>query len=407
MSNINTGLNLKRGQQSIVEQIKVQTEEKISLASALGRVSSRKILTPEPIPTFSQSLMDGFALQHQKAKSPQEYLFHVVGEIAAGQIYPHKIQRGQAVRIYTGAKIPEGTNQVIPMENCLEAKGYLKIIPPLPNLKYIKKKGSDFAKGSLVINSGVPFSPKHLSTLAVIGETSVSVHRPPHIAFFCSGSELETPASDQSNIATNGRKYESNSILLESLVKQSGAVPFSLGSVIDNVDAICSVFKEWLQKPVWGKSQPILISTGGMGPGKYDLITAALKKIGAKIIFDRLAVHPGSRTLFAKVDKGICICLPGSPPAVFTLFHELVKPAILKACGQANPYPEKLRATLTESITTRHSGPTHLKPGITKNIHGKISVRPTNPYEPANAIILVPARRRFLKKGELVTFHPI
>ncbi|MFH1019425.1 MAG: molybdopterin-binding protein, partial [Pseudomonadota bacterium] len=191
-----------------------------------------------------------------------------------------------------------------------------------------------------------------------------------------------------------------NRFLLASLIRSAGAASRDLGLVIDDCARIVASLKEALHGPSQG-----VVTTGGMGPGNYDLLPQAFAKLGISPEYTALAVRPGRSTMFGLYRGKPIFALPGPPPAVFLLFHELVLPALRRMQGQQRPLPPLLRATLTTPILLKKTGLLNLK-GAVVRLNGKtLTARPARKNEAANAIIHLPPNRKHLLAGEDVSLR--
>jgi len=384
--------SLKNARKLIMAHVSPVDGETLPLQDCLNRRPACNLLSTIPVPHFRQSTMDGYAVNGKSlagVKPPLE--LPIVGEIAAGCTTIAALAKGEAVRIMTGGSVPAGADRVIPFEWCREAAGRVIIYRFGPKGRFIRQVGTDLNKGQLIIRKGETITPCHLHLLATSGMQQVRVFARPHVSFLCTGSELV----EQSPLP--GQIISGNRALLDGLIRQAGGIPRYLGAAIDETDHIAMKLQE--------AGQPrIIITTGGMGPGKYDLMGEVLEKIGVKIFYRALQVRPGRATIFGVRNQTLFFSLPGPPPAVHILFNELVRPAILALQGKRG-VPEKVRAVLKEDIVIRKRGVLKLKNGITAVRSGLFTVRPAGLTEPSTATILIPGNRRRIHAGEKVTIH--
>jgi molybdopterin molybdotransferase len=263
---------------------------------------------------------------------------------------------------------------------------------------FIRKKGADLRRGQTLIRAGQVIHPEHLPLLAQLGIAAVRVYRLPRVAVLCTGSELlDLPATP-----LPGQIISGNPFLLAALIRRSGGIPLDLGIVGDDVKKIQTRLKKSLAGPA-----DLVITTGGMGPGKFDCITEALVGMGVKIFYRQLAVRPGRATLFGVQQGKPIFALPGPPPAVFPLFHELVIPGLRRMQGHPHHLLRKLRVNLQEEMELKKSGCQQLKAGVLTTDKGILTVRPAKKHEPAEVIMLIPACRRRMRAGEKISVHLI
>ncbi len=387
---MNSQLDLDQARKLIVSHSRALTSEEIPLLEACGRICATSLAAALPIPHFRQSAMDGFALRREDCVEGNR--LPIISEIAAGSTKEHAVEPHTAIRIMTGGRVPDACDQVIPFEDCRESEGFLSELPP-PRRSHIRKVGTDVKKGHHIVAAGEVITPGHMHLAATAGAQTISVHARPRAAIICTGSELvdDNPLS--------GQVISGNRFLLAGLINQCGGLISGAATVRDDIATINSSLEEL------AAHADLVITTGGMGPGKYDLVTQALEKLGVTIHYRALKLRPGKATLFGTRGNTLFFGLPGPPPAVRLLFHELVHPALLALQGRKKPGPKSLRAELTEELAIKQKGLLNLKGGILTLNNGRCQVRPAGRHEAASCIILVPAHRRCLKKGELVTIH--
>ncbi len=387
---MNNQLDLTQARKLIVSHSPALAIEGIPLLTACGRICATSLAASMAIPHFRQSAMDGFALRRQDCVEGQE--LPIISEIAAGSTKEHKVKARTAIRIMTGGRVPDPCDQVIPFEECRESKGMLSDLHQ-PSRSHIRKVGTDVKKGHRIISAGEVITPGHMHLAATAGAQTISVHARPRVAVICTGSELV----DDNPLP--GQVISGNRFLLAGLISTCGGLISGAATVKDKIGTITNSLKELAEQA------DLVITTGGMGPGKYDLVAQALDNLGVTIHYRSLKLRPGKATLFGTRNGTLFFGLPGPPPAVRLLFHELVHPALLALQGRTNPEPKSLRAELTEELAIKQKGLLNLKGGILTLANGRCQVRPAGRHEAASCIILVPAHRRCLKKGELVTIH--
>lgn len=393
-------LNLRKAQKLILKQSVSLGPETVSLEKALGRFAFHTSKSPSPIPEFPRSSMDGFAIKAkdiENASHSRPVRLEINGEITAGcTSQGSPLKKGEAVRIMMGGSIPPGADMVLPLEQCLKADDTIIVSQAGRKGAHIQTPGSDLKKHQAIIRAGEPIMPESLSLLAASGINSISVFQQPKAGILCTGSEF----ADINDCGRDRHVVNSNGILLESLVRQLGAIPIHLGAVPDDLDLMTTVLQ------CTSESLQTVITTGGTGPGKFDLTMRAFKETGVDLFNTSLAIRPGRTSFFGIKGKTLYFALPGPPPAVRLLFNELVQPAILAAQGKRRPSPPSVRAILTEDIKNHKNKTTCLKGAVIKVKEGMLTARTTKKAEPLNAVMLIPRHRPHLRKGEKVTLHP-
>ncbi|MGV1100237.1 molybdopterin molybdotransferase MoeA [Thiovibrio sp. JS02] len=391
--------SLSQAQALILRALSPLAAEEALLREAVGRIVARAVTAPSAVPAFARSAMDGYVVRSRDLNTDSKPIsLDIVGEIAAGSTSFPRLRPGCAIRIMTGGAVPPGANQVVPYELC-RLHGEQVLIDRAPNRgAFLRQKGADLRKGQTIIRQGLPVAPEHLPLLAESGITRLAVIRQPTIAITCTGSELLHPGS----APRTGQIVSGNRFLLDGLVRQSKAIPLDLGLVADDLADIAGKLEEALTGPA-----DIILTTGGMGPGKYDLLPRAFARLGISPLYRELAVRPGRSTMFGTARGKAIFALPGPPPAVFLLFHELVAPAIRKLLGAAPAISRLRKGILTETIRLKKKGLLNLKGAVTGSDGPRLTLRPSRNLEPANAIIHIPAHRRQLDAGSTVFFRPL
>jgi molybdopterin molybdotransferase len=385
-------LTLQQARRIILHHTPLLPSENVSLSAAPGRRPAETLKAQLPIPHFRQSTMDGFAVHSSDIF--QDNIVPVKGEIAAGCTDLQPLPSGQAIRIMTGGAVPPGADQVIPMEHCRESNKGILIIHQGKHRNNIRDAGSDLKKGQVIIKKGLAIQPLHLQLLATSGYTTLPVFKKPSVAFLCTGSELV----DKNPLP--GQLISGNRSLLSGLIQKAQALPVDLGTVADNTQSIANKIKA--AAPV-----NVIVTTGGMGPGKYDLIKEVCDTLKIEVQYTSLDVRPGRATLFGRKDSFLFFGLPGPPPAAHILFQQLVKPAIQAFQGYSRQKPVSVKALLQEDIAVRAKGLLNLKSAFLFSKKGTLCVQGNNAVaQPPNAVICIPANRRKLLKGELVTVYP-
>lgn len=390
-------LSLREAQQLIVSHSPVLAAETIPLQEAVNRTAAVPITAPRAVPDFARSAMDGYAVNSRDLTDDARALsLQITGEIAAGTTDLPKLSRKTAITIMTGGALPDGANQVVPFERCLREEDMVLVgSPPSPG-DFIRARGTDLAAGQTIVRKRMQIEAQHLPLLVESGVTEVSVLSRPELALLCTGSEL----LDTADTPETGQIISGNRFLLAALIKNSGASSRDFGLVVDDCDKIVAMLEEALHGPSQG-----VITTGGMGPGNYDLLPQAFAKLGIRPAYSALAVRPGRSTMFGLYENKPVFALPGPPPAVFLLFHELVLPALRAMQGQRRPLPPLMRATLTAPILLKKTGLLNLK-GAVARLRGKtLTVRPARKNETTNAIIHLPPHRKNLSAGEDVSLR--
>lgn len=294
----------------------------VCLSRALGRVLAEPIKAKMPFPHFDNAAVDGFAIR-EDAKNQKKFKF--MGEIPAGHTRKLFLNPGEAMAIFTGAPTPQGTQAVVMQEYAERMNGSVILQESVEDFKNIRMCGEDFKTGDPLISKGTRLEPQHLALLAALGHSKVQIVRPSKVAVLATGSEIIRSGKK----LQRGQIYDSNTPLLEALLKKSGVHPVLFSKVGDSLKGIRQAIRKGLQ-------QDVLIICGGVSVGKYDFVKEALRQEGVREIFWKVDIKPGKPVFFGKKGKTLVFGLPGNPVSVYVTFEEFVKPALLKMMGKKN-----------------------------------------------------------------------
>ncbi|MDH4318657.1 MAG: molybdopterin-binding protein, partial [Desulfobulbaceae bacterium] len=261
---------------------------------------------------------------------------------------------------------------------------------------HIRRKGCQFSIGTVIAPKGKRLSVESLVALCEDGVERIWVARRPLVQVLCTGTELVSPGQ----LPGRGEKVSSNGILLSTLLKQSGAICSMGAPVADDPEVLCRAIREAINS-----GPDMIITTGGMGPGKYDFLERAFVSLGGEIHYNRLLMRPGKATLFGMLGKTAVFALPGPPPAVRLLYHTLVSTALEVLSGNATPEPILATAKLDEDIEVKRTGHLNLKTGWVFFTDGQLLVRQVSGIESMNAILHCPGDRALNKVGDSVSVH--
>jgi len=284
--------------------------ERVAVSEAGGRVLAEDVLSPVELPSADYSAMDGYAVRAADLAEPTT--LPVVGECQTG----HEgvgVGAGESVRIFTGARIPEGADTVVMQEN-VERDGELARFVQVPTLgANIRRAGEDLKKGGLVLPCGVRLAGFHLGLLATAERTEVLVARRPRVAIVCTGDELRPAGA----LYEKGHLAESNSVALAELVRQAGGEPLRSPIARDDLESM----KVALSNAARGAD--LVLTVGGVSVGDHDVVAPALQGIGAETIFHKVKIKPGKPVLFSRLGDTLILGLPGNPSSAqvnFALF---------------------------------------------------------------------------------------
>jgi molybdopterin molybdotransferase len=325
------------------------------LEAAHGRVLAEPLLADRDYPAVRRSLRDGFAVKSSNVPGT----LRVRGEVRAGQWEQALLEDGEAFEIMTGAPVPDGAEAVVMIEHVTrvpDAAGtqHVKTDAHADVGQFINDRGAEAQSGSVLIPEGTQLDASHIATLAMTGHTTVRVMRRPSVAILATGDEIvdlhEKPASHQIR--------NSNSYMLAALVRASGAIPSVLPVARDTRDALHVLLGQGLEHDV-------LLVTGGVSAGKYDLVKPVLREFGAEFQFERVRIQPGQPTAFGTVRRTPVFGLPGNPGSTLVTFQLFADPALRLLAGQTDPVLPLLSAQFEAPF--RHKG------GLTRFLPARLS----------------------------------
>ena len=307
--------------------------EDIFLKDALGRCLAKPIISEIDNPKYDVSSMDGYALNYKdfaKLEDSKFKKFKIIGESAAGIPYSKKLNALETVRIFTGAKLPKGSNTVIIQEDVkVSNNGNYIIIEESPKKnQFVRKKGLDFKKNNILFEKGTILKSRHLGSIAMTGQAWLTVSRKPTVSILSTGNEiLKVGEQISKDKVPNG-----NSLMLASMVEEFGGIARILQVAKDDLQDIYEILEGALDSD-------LIVTTGGVSVGKYDLIQKALSKFENKIEFWKIAMRPGKPLLFSKIKNTPLIGLPGNPVSSGVCSLIFVNLAIRKMLGNNTSFP--------------------------------------------------------------------
>ena len=333
---------LAEAQREVLAAMTPLPAAEVPLDRALGLALAGDVVAPHPVPPFANSAMDGFAVRSADVASPPVRLT-VVGDLAAGSIPDRGVEPGTAMRIMTGAPIPDGGDAVVMVEDTEPAGGEMvnvKVaVSPGEN---VRPAGGDFPAGAPVLGAGERLGPAHLGVLASIGVSRPLVHRRPRVALLSTGDELVPPETD---VLAPGAIRDSNRPMLAALLAEAGAEVADFGIVPDDPDRLRATLEEAAQ------GADAVVSSGGVSMGAYDLVKQVLSELG-RIEFWRVAMQPAKPFAFGFLGDTPLFGLPGNPVSVTVSFEQFVRPALLKRMGARRLFRPRGTAVLAEDVST-------------------------------------------------------
>jgi molybdopterin molybdotransferase len=380
--------------------------ETVRLEEAYGRYLAEELRADHDVPPFDRSPYDGFAIRavdSAQAKLDNPVEFEVIETIGAGQVAEKTVLPFQAVRIMTGAQIPAGCDAVVMLELAKQyerdGKTYMSIKRPFRPGDNISFQGEDAKKGDALVPKGTRINPGVQALLATFGYAEVKVARKPRIGIFATGSEL----LDVSDPIVPGKIRNSNAYMIQAQVARSGAEPVYFGKLMDDLDACFAAIQSALDQV------DMLITTGGVSVGDYDYLPAIYERLGAEVLFNKVAMRPGSVTTVAHLDGKLLFGLSGNPSACYVGYELLVRPVVRTQLFSAKPYLKKATATLTADFPKPNPFTRFVRSYVAFE-DGRLTVAPVGrdksnivtSLATANALMVLPGGTRGFAKGDTV-----
>lgn len=316
----------------------------VPILNCLDYILAEDVKSDINMPPFDRSPLDGYALRSEDtidASAENPITLETIDNIQAGYVSKKTINKGQAIRIMTGAKIPEGADVIIKYEDTVFTDKDVKIFSHLKSNSNIVRAGEDISIGEIVLKKGKIISPADIGILATLGKVKVKVYKRPKVAIIPTGDELISI----SEVLREGKIRNSNSYTIGAQVKKIGGEIKIFSICDDNIESIkreLNLALEW---------SDIVITTGGVSVGDADVVKEAFEEIGAEILFWRVGMKPGGPMVAAKYENKLLFGLSGNPAAAYITFEKLVRPIILKLSGETNYDFIEVRSTLESGFT--------------------------------------------------------
>jgi molybdopterin molybdotransferase len=303
----------------------ISDTETVALRDAAGRVLAADIVAPISLPPFDNSAVDGYAVRHADLHPQQDTRLPVAGRLTAGQRAPGVLANGTALRIFTGAPMPDGADTVFMQEDCRVEDGSVILPAGLKMGANRRHAGEDVKSGAVILSTGRFLSDADLALAAGVGVTALQVRRRLRVALFSTGDEIVEPGSPRPAAAL----FDANRTLLTGLLRRLGAQVTDLGIVRDDPQALVRAIEGA------AKQHDLVLTSGGVSTGEADHVRTAVEQIG-KLVFWRVAIKPGRPVAMGVVAGAAFAGLPGNPVAAFVTFVKVVRPLLLRL-GGASP----------------------------------------------------------------------
>ena len=381
----------------------VPVEETAVGAAAMGRVLAEPLNATRDQPPFPAAAMDGYAVAADGLGDTERRLT-VIGESAAGKGFNRPVRSGEAVRIFTGAPVPEGGAWVVPQENTSRDGDTVIMTPRDQSGSYIRAQGVDFKVGEALLPAGVTLDPWRIGLVAAAGRGSVKVYRRPRVAILSTGEELvvagSLPGADQI--------FDSGSPSLSALVQLWGAEPIRLTPAGDNAHVIAEAIN--------GVEVDLIVTVGGASVGDHDLVKPAMQSLGFEMRVESVAVRPGKPTWFGKLDDGrLVLGLPGNPASALVCAELFLRPLVDALRGAASQAPRIIAARTTSKLAANGPREHWMRARLDHGADGVLHATPLRDqdsslltvYASADALLRRPIGAAEVAPGDVVDVLPL
>ena len=398
-------LSYDQARQKVIEVVgasrRLPTRERVEIGQAYGRVLAERVAADRDYPPFDRATRDGFALRARDIAAHAGAL-EIIGEIKAGDTFAGSVGPGQCAQIMTGAAVPPGADAVVMIEHTRRAKTRVVIERPVEPGQNIVPRGSETRAGHVILTPGTRLGYVELALAAQVGHHRLSVFRRPTVAILSTGDEVvavdETPGPFQVR--------NSNSVSLATLAALAGAEPAQLGNAPDRIAELRARVERGLEAD-------ILVLSGGVSMGKYDLVEVVLRELGAEFFFQGVAIRPGRPAVFGICRGKFVFGLPGNPVSTMVTFELFVLPAVdILSGAEPRPLPffrAKLAAPVRQAAALTHFLPARVDWPDREPVVRELPWQGSGDIvalAQANCFLVVPQAKLELAAGEWVDVLP-
>jgi molybdopterin molybdotransferase len=387
-------ITVSRAGALISETVQPLTPVMTALNEADGLVLAENIFAPQSIPAYPQSSMDGFAFAFKAGLTA----YHIKGEMAAGSNREFILEPGTAVRIFTGAAVPSGSDTVLVQEKASLTGDVLQVLDPnLSKGNNVRPIGSEIMEGSLALEAGHQLHAGSIGFIAGMGVPAVSVFPKPQVSVIVTGNELQEPGA----ALGYGQVYESNSLALGACLSRFGITQYKVSRCVDDPTLLASVLGNALDQA------DLVLMTGGVSVGDYDFTLQAFRAVGVIPVFHKIKQKPGKPILFGMKGSKPVFGLPGNPASVLTCFYEYVLPAIGMMMRRSASL-QQTRMPIAQDYR-KPAGLTHFLKARTNGEQvwlqtGQESYKLSS-FATANCLVVLPEDMDFVSQGQEVEVH--
>ncbi|MEE9252521.1 MAG: gephyrin-like molybdotransferase Glp [Thermodesulfobacteriota bacterium] len=393
-------ITVKKAKELLTRNVDVLESRVEGLVDALGCALAEDVFSPVDLPPFTCSAMDGYAVRSSDVRSTKGAKLKIRGEIRAGDSKNITVEKGEAVRVLTGAPVPSGADCVVMQEYTQLEDCFVLVKTGVGKGENIRTKGEEIRRGRKVLDAGTVLNPAVIGFLSIMGFDKVRAIRKPSVSVIVTGTEITKPGT----ALKPGKVYDSNSFSLCSALKGMGINKIAVKRVGDEFSLIQEVF----EKAVSGSD--VVVFSGGISVGKYDFVRELFDKVGVETVFYKVKQKPGKPLYFGRYKGKPVFGLPGNPVSSLVCFYEYVYPVVRKMLGLYPVFLDEKTLTLGKEVTDKAGRVNFLRARAYRD-----TVMPLVPqqshmlsaFAEANCLLVVPENRKFLRKGEKVKVHSL
>lgn len=392
-------ISYEQALKSILINTPILPAELVLIEDSFGRILRENIYAGIDMPPFDKSAMDGYAIRAADSKDAPVEL-RCIGLIQAGQDFKKKLNPGECVKIMTGAPMPKNSDSVVMIENTRQSGDWVGVLEPVKKGENVCLKGQDIRNKEQVLKKEKKITSSEVAVIATLGKRYVKATKEPLVAIINTGGEIIQPG----RLLGRSKIYNSNGPMLQALLKSEGIEPFFLGIAKDNIKDLKSSIKEGLKKDM-------LLISGGVSMGDYDLVPEVLASLGVEKIFHKVNIKPGKPLFFGIKNKTLVFGIPGNPVSNFLSYLIFVRPALCKMKGYLNCKPAFKEGLVEKRFYTKAGRKHFVLVKISRKL-GRYYVSAVDSHGSADTLALskadgfmvVDERLNFVRKGSKIQF---
>lgn len=390
-------ISVEVARERVLAGVRPVGNEQVSISQAVGRILAEDVAARVSHPPVTVSAMDGYAVRASDVQTIPVTL-SLIGESAAGRAFAGRVETGQAVRIFTGAPLPDGADAVVIQENTQKGGDAVTVLEGVSAGTFVRSAGLDFATGEVLVKAGRRLTARDIGLIAAMNVPWLMVRRRPRIAILSTGDELVMPGDPLGPSQIIG----SNGPALAAFVTACGGEPILLGTALDSTESLRVM-------AAGARGADLLVTSGGASVGDYDLVQSALGEIGLKVDFYKIAMRPGKPLMFGNVGDVPVLGVPGNPVSALVCAYVFLGPAMRRMVGQPAEV-ETARAVLTRDLPANDQRRDHLRADLSRQPDGRWAATPFDRQDSAvmsglakaGCLVLRPPFAPAAKAGDLV-----